>query len=57
MKDLLWMLYLALTLLFSMATIINIGCIIKDGMKSLSESVVPIITCLLWAIWYIYYLH
>lgn len=69
MKDFLWMLYLAFTLFmtaFSISGIIDsyiADFLYKDRIinnplikKDLTTYLV-ITTCLLWAIWYMYYLH
>jgi hypothetical protein len=54
----LWMLYLALTLLFTISityqVLINLVHKQKDDTYSF---IMRLITCLLWSIWYFYYLN
>jgi hypothetical protein len=57
---LLWMLYLAFMILITTATIrdqIRVFEIKQERGPKLASFQLLILTCLLWSIWYFYYLH
>lgn len=54
----LWMLYLAFTIFITYTIIVNtIFDIVKITTKDMGILILAILTCLLWAIWYMYFLH
>ena len=54
----LWMLYLAFTLLTTRATIVQfIYDLIQKRKQDIYDFIIAILTCLLWSIWYFYYLN
>jgi hypothetical protein len=62
MTTFLWMLYLAFTLLVTLKTIHFIICFTIDLRETYNEyeliaSYGLITSCLLWSIWYFYFLH
>lgn len=63
MTTLLWMLYLAFTLFWTtlvLLTMLHDLFLIQENLKTkdILIWILPIIfTCLLWSIWYFYYLH
>lgn len=58
MTTFLWMLYLAFTLFITSATINNllVNIFSKEEYDKI-DFVFHVITCLLWSIWYFYYLN
>jgi hypothetical protein len=55
----LWMLYLAFTYLLSIWLVNNMipNIIYKKGRADKHDIILAMITCILWSIWYFYYLH
>jgi hypothetical protein len=58
MKDFLWMLYLALTLVLTFWNIVRAvsELILRKRVQNYSI-LCDLITCIMWAIWYMYFLH
>ena len=57
MTTFLWMLYLALTIFLSINTIISSINVIKNQKINSIQIYNQILGCILWSIWYFYYLH
>lgn len=54
----LWMLYLAVLLYFTLAIVVNNVSIAIGGRKAKSDDfIIEFTVCLMWAIWYMFYLH
>jgi len=54
----LWMLYLAFTLLTSISSIYQILISLVHKQKDdISDFIIRLLTCILWSIWYFYYLN
>ena len=63
MLTFLWMLYLASLLFLTHATVMNTFSIIKythsafNSNQRHTHNFIKYITCIMWAIWYMYFLH
>lgn len=55
---LLWTAYLAGTLMLTLVTVTTLAWAVKNKeYVSTEQQVVSVVTCVLWAIWYMYFLH